>query len=285
MNRRDFLLASAVTTSASLFAGRVFADDPFEQEVASSVAKLSDAERYAASGIEEARALEEDGFGFAATSNARRSKTPISDRAKKLIIYFEVSSPARYAAEYEGFILPAAESGVTMGIGFDLGYITPERATEELTNYLPAKDIQNAIRACGAKGADAARIIKTLDPIKFPYKDAERHFYEQILPRYAGATEDALLNTKDLSQDSFGALVSLTYNRGPSYTIPAARDTGRYTEMRNIAAHMKKGDFHLIPDEILSMRRIWRGMRNVAGVIRRRELEAELFKAGLQTKQ
>src|SRR6266508_407829 len=52
------------------------------------------------------------------------SATPISPRAFDLIIEFEVSSKQIYEQRYRSTIWPQAESGVTIGIGYDVGYAT-----------------------------------------------------------------------------------------------------------------------------------------------------------------
>src|ERR1043166_2267033 len=52
----------------------------------------------------------------------------------------------------------------------------------------------------------------------------------------------------------------------------------RFAEMRAIKAHMAARDFAAIPDEFLSMRRLW---PPGGGLWKRRGHEAELFRAGL----
>jgi GH24 family phage-related lysozyme (muramidase) len=80
-----------------------------------------------------------------------------------------------------------------------------------------------------------------------------------------------------LSADSLGALVSLVYNRGASFF-----DTGnRYREMYAIRQRMEAKEFAKIPAEFRAMKRLWSGKRNMAGLVRRRELEAVLFEAGV----
>jgi hypothetical protein len=94
-----------------------------------------------------------------------------------------------------------------------------------------------------------------------------------------------LSNTGELSADSLGALVSLIYNRGASFSISEANDpTGRFREMRNIKGHMANKAFDQIPGELLAMRRLWLGVPDMRGVVLRREAEAALFKQGLAGK-
>ena len=82
-------------------------------------------------------------------------------------------------------------------------------------------------------------------------------------------------NTDQLSRDSLGALVSLTYNRGGGgYTLPS----DRFREMRAIRADMAARAFTQIPGEIRSMKRLWPDLR---GLQVRRDREAALFQKGL----
>ena len=102
------------------------------------------------------------------------------------------------------------------------------------------------------------------------------------LLRYIGLAENALPNFAALPNDARGALVSLVYNRGASFSVPLSKDpTGRYQEMRNIRALMLRKEFHSIPDEIRKMIRIWQSEPDMKGVVKRRELEANLFEIGL----
>lgn len=86
--------------------------------------------------------------------------------------------------------------------------------------------------------------------------------------------ERALPNCNLIGPDCLGALVSLAYNRGPSFSLGGSR----YAEMRDIKAHMTSRDFRLIPDDFRHMKRIW---PNTPGLRDRREKEAVLFEQGL----
>ena len=66
-----------------------------------------------------------------------------------------------------------------------------------------------------------------------------------LLPEYAARTRSALPNTGPLAPESFGALVSLVYNRGASFA--AAGD--RYAEMRAIHDCMAMAVFGRIYDQ------------------------------------
>jgi GH24 family phage-related lysozyme (muramidase) len=97
--------------------------------------------------------------------------------------------------------------------------------------------------------------------------------------KYTTLTQNQLPNFAALSSDCRGALVSLVYNRGPSFDVPKESDaSGRYKEMRSIREHMIQKTYDLIPDEIRGMVRLW---PDTPGLIKRRQAEATLFQQGL----
>jgi hypothetical protein len=108
----------------------------------------------------------------------------------------------------------------------------------------------------------------------------------RTLPTFAWLTFNALPNCDALNGDCFGVLVSLTFNRGASYSKAqnAAKDAlDRYREMRAIKAAMIAKRFADIPAQIKAMTRIWVGTPVETGMRRRRADEAALFLDGLAT--
>lgn len=223
-------------------------------------------------------------FGRVLPMRPGPSKTKISDRAVSLIVTCEVTSQRKYEQSYQRPTWPGGSSGVTIGIGYDVGYVTVNWLSEDWQGYISGDAIDGLGKACGVTGRPAQQLNATLQNTVINWPIANRQFMEQVLPRYVGETEGALANTGMLSSDSLGALVSLVYNRGASFDIPPAKDpSGRYKEMRAIKAHMEAKALNLIPAEIRSMERLWKDDPSLAGLIERRELEATLFELGLQT--
>jgi len=84
--------------------------------------------------------------------------------------------------------------------------------------------------------------------------NAEKEFDVEI-QKYTTLTQTSLPNFSMLSEDCRGVLVSLVYNRGPSFDVPEASDgSGRYREMRNIKKHMTEKNFTLNSNEIKGCR-------------------------------
>lgn len=207
------------------------------------------------------------------------STRSISDEAVSLIVFFEVTSEAVYERKYRRPIWPRGASGVTIGVGYDVGYVTQDELWDDWRGAIPDPMIVSLERAIGVTGSAAEPLAEELQgTVDVPFTAADAVFRTKVLPRYVAVTERSLPGTAALSADSLGALVSLVYNRGPSFR----RAGDRYTEMRAVLAHMASGDLTRIPGEIRSMKRLW---PDLPGLRKRRDLEAELFERGLAQRE
>jgi GH24 family phage-related lysozyme (muramidase) len=202
---------------------------------------------------------------------------PISDRAIQLIIAFEITSEALYERLYQRPTWPQGKSGVTIGIGYDLGYVQAAQIGRDWTASLGAPAVGTLSRVCGLTGETAHQALQQVTGVTVPFSAASSVFQQTSVPRTTTETANALPGSDALSPDCMGALVSLVYNRGPSFSA----DGDRYTEMRAIKVDVSQKNFKDIPAQLRSMKRLWAGDPNAAGLVRRRELEALLFEQGL----
>lgn len=201
----------------------------------------------------------------------------ISDAAFDLIITEEVTNRAHYEAALRHTEWPGEDSGVTIGIGYDLGQTDRGMIENDWRGRVADAMLATMLSASGITGRPAAALAAQLKPsIDIPWEIALGVHRERVVPRWEAKVAAALPNTDRLSPDCFGALVSLTFNRGASF----AKDGERYREMRAIKEHMTRGAFERIPDEFRSMKRLWVG-QGVDGLLRRRDAEADLFTRGL----
>jgi GH24 family phage-related lysozyme (muramidase) len=203
------------------------------------------------------------------------SATPISQSAFNLIVFFEVTSQQTYTQKYRKPIWPKGASGVTIGIGYDVGYAGKTQLWTDWKGSIPDAMIQALEQALGVTGAAAQPLAIALGSlVDVPWDAAMSVHHKIVIPRWVALVERSLSNTRRISMDSLGALVSLTYNRGASYS----KDGDRYREMRAIRQHMAASAFARVPGEIRSMKRLW---PHVPGLEARREREARLFEDGL----
>jgi len=199
----------------------------------------------------------------------------ISQAAIDLIVMEEVSSKAYYEAHYQHPEWPGGMSGVTIGIGYDCGYSTRTVIQADWGDKLPTAMVEALEDVAGIHGSPAESHAHELrHTVRVPWNAAMAVFIQRDMPKWEEIVAKALPNTDKLSPDSFGALVSLAYNRGASFSNKGAR----YAEMRAIKDHMSDSQFDHIPDEIRHMKRLW---PNVSGLRARREHEANLFERGL----
>jgi hypothetical protein len=203
--------------------------------------------------------------------------TRSSQAAIDLIVAEEVSSQAVYEKKFQHPEWPGGMSGVTIGIGYDCGYSTPTVIQGDWDNKLSVAMVAALEAVAGIHGTPAASHAHELrNVVTVPWEAAMAVFIGRDIPKWEGIVIKALPNAIQLAPDSFGALVSLAYNRGPSFSNAG----DRYREMRAIKDHMAKEQFAEIPDEFRSMRRLW---PNMTGLRNRRDHEAALFEKGLKT--
>lgn len=207
--------------------------------------------------------------GFAASG--RR----ISDEAFDLIVECEVTSRQVYDKKYRAPEWPGLSSGITIGIGYDVGYATDAQLAADWGGVVDEAILKALRPALGVTGTRAHEMLPAVrQRVDIPWEAALQVHRTKVVPRWVATVERALPNTNRLPPDCLGALVSLTYNRGASF----AKSGDRYTEMRAIKDCMARGDFASIPGHIRAMSRLW---PNAAGLRRRREREAALFEKGI----
>lgn len=199
----------------------------------------------------------------------------ISDDAVLLIVTEEDSDEAYYNRHYTHFDWPTGASGPTIGIGYDCGYVTAQELRDDWAGIVSDDVIAKLLPAVGRKGS-AARdwVAAHRADVTIAWVPALAEFKQREVPKWIERVADELPNLDKLSGDSRGALVSLAYNRGASFDLPGVR----FSEMRAIRAHMAAREFDRIPDEFLSMQRLW---PQGGDLWHRRAHEAALFAKGL----
>lgn len=206
----------------------------------------------------------------APAAGANACAVPVADEAITLIVDFEVGGQARYVRLYQRPIWPGAASGVTVGIGYDLGH---QRASTILQDWHEHAERERLAGMAGIIG-EAARVARAgVADILVPWDHAIGVFRDASLIEYcrrarlafgAAAFDAAPAQVQ-------GALVSVVYNRGASMIGPAR------VEMRVIRdVCLPADDAECVATQIRAMTRLWRGSSIEAGMERRREAEATL---------
>ncbi|CAH2606127.1 conserved protein of unknown function (plasmid) [Rhodovastum atsumiense] len=198
-----------------------------------------------------------------------------SERAIQAIIGFEVTSPAYYQAHYQHPKWPGGASGVTVGIGYDLGTVFPAQFRADWSDVLPTATVDLLAKVVGKSGAAAQAALPSVAAAVVPLDAAMAVFRKRTVPEFTRQTLAAFPGCGALPADCFGVLVSLVYNRGTSMT------GDRRSEMRAIRSAIAAGRPQDVPAQVRAMKRLWPGA-NERGLRDRREAEAQLFEDGLR---
>jgi len=204
------------------------------------------------------------------------SKRKLNKSASDLIISCEISSPAAYESRYRRPIWPRGQSGVTLGVGYDLAFSNRNYIDRDWP-HLSKSDRELLAKVTVLRGEKAREALHIVAAVDVPWDQAQEQFFA-FLPYPTNDTEHAFPNCDKLPDDSFGALVSLIYNRGPSID----RNSQNRSEMYDIRELMRSKQFGKIPERITHMKRLWT-TPDSRGVAIRRDAEAALFARGIQS--
>ena len=195
----------------------------------------------------------------------------ISKKAIDLIIQHEVGGRAVYEKRYQKPIWAGGDSGLTIGLGYDIGYVKEAQLFSDWQglnlNFLNALK-----RFCGVKG----EVVKTMMRgevlnVIIPYNIAYEVFVKKSIPKYYAMTKKIYPQLDELNEDTRGALVSMVYNRG------AKIDGESRKEMKAIVDLVSKKDYEGIAEQIEQSKRLWEH-KNLDGLVLRREAEADLIR-------
>lgn len=199
---------------------------------------------------------------------------PIGLASIEEIIREEDSSEWYFIKHYQQPEWPGGASGVTIMLGYDLGYANPEKIHRDLGGKISADMLAACVACSGITGAAAhEQMLRVRSRINIPWLVSLDVFLHNDMPEWIATVRKYLPNTELLPPDCLGILVSLAYNRGAG-GFNAAGDRSR--EMRAIKADMAAKNFADIPNQFRSMARLWTG-----GVHDRRFREAAIFQAAL----
>ena len=131
-----------------------------------------------------------------------------SPKALKLILDFEgLNQPGKW---------PGGASGVTIGIGYDLGYVTVDQYESDWGERL-GTDVRGRLKdAVGLRAVRAKNRAPDLADIRVRRAPSEEVFTQRTIPLYTVRASQAFPGFEALPADVQGALVSLVYNRGAS---------------------------------------------------------------------
>lgn len=188
----------------------------------------------------------------------------------------EVSSPAEYRRRYERPVWPTANSGITIGIGYDLRFADRDKLETDWSGALPPEVLARLTPTCGTRGS--AELLARVADIEIPLHKAVRTFLKRMLPEHVARTRAAYPVLDALPPARRTALISLVFNRG------GALEGDRRREMKRIRQLLDAGDPEPVAEQLEAMTRIWDPVKE-RGVIERRRREATLWRSGFAALQ
>ncbi len=202
---------------------------------------------------------------------------PLTSAGATFIAREEVSSAAAYRALYSHPVLPPNESGITIGIGYDLRFADRSTLVEDWVGVLAADVLERLDPVLGCRGT--AEGLARVSDVEIPLASAFAVFVGRTLPATLHRTRAAYPSMDALPPARRTALVSLVYNRGPSLVDEPGSDRRR--EMRRIRELLEAGRLDEVAEQLEGMARLW----PESGLVERRYREAILWRSGFEALQ
>ena len=206
----------------------------------------------------------------------------LSKKSLDLILEFEVGGGENY---YNKFLKnpswPGEQSGVTVGVGYDLGYVNKTEFTNDWKE-LPQKDFDRLYKVVGIKGISAKDLIRGLKDISIPWDLALKVFNNKTVTKFYNLTRQTFPNFDNLPEDAKGGLVSLVFNRGNSLEGDRRREMKLIRDGMKLVSIYDQKALSFIANQIRKMKRIWIGGSIEKGMSRRRDAEAKIIEDSLK---
>lgn len=200
----------------------------------------------------------------------------LSPEGLKLLLDYEVGGGESYFRKFLSRpTWPGEQSGVTIGVGFDLGYNTEAQYSEAWGPVLADTSFDLLRGALGIRGDSARLWLHSRDAVRtieLTWKQALDVFTRITVPRFYMQTMRIYPQAENLPPPARDALISLVFNRG------AALAGDRRAEMLGIQNALRDGRLYDVPDLLRSMKRLW---PNTTGLQKRRDAEALLFESAV----
>jgi len=172
---------------------------------------------------------------------------------------------------------PGGSSGVTLGVGWDVGYHTPDAIADTWKDLGPDR-VAQLQRAAGKKGRAAATVVSALRSLTVPRdvsiailtRSLREEYYPLIIRLFPGV--------EHLPTEAQVVFLSVVFNRGPSMghdpDWKTAKDVDRRWEMRRMRNDVQRRDLFAIYVHLGTMKRLWEQSGPRGLPIRRRDEQA-----------
>lgn len=167
-----------------------------------------------------------------------------------LIINQEVSSREHYYATLTQPIWPGGMSGITIGLGYDVGTVSVLQLQKDWASILQPSEIIRLSKYCGKMGAVCKSYLPI--PVTVTWDQAKKVFFKTSLVNHARMAANVYPGLENLHPYEQTAIVGIVYCRGNSIA-----PTDRRKEMRALVAAIQADDDTLMASLVISMERLW----------------------------
>jgi hypothetical protein len=188
----------------------------------------------------------------------------------------EVSSPGEYRRRYRRPVWPTNNSGITIGIGYDLQFVNEAKLKADWGAVLSPDAVVRLGMVVGVRGS--SQRLESLADVDIPLPAAVSVFLRRMMPEHIGRCRTIYPTLETLPPARRTALISLVFNRGD------ALEGDRRREMKRIRDLLAGGELDGVAEELEAMTRIWDPVKE-HGVIERRRREATLWRLGFAALQ
>ena len=195
----------------------------------------------------------------------------VSRSGLDLLVGFEVSSKAYYEKFLRRPVWPGGESGVTIGIGYDIGVTGRKQIEADWRGWLADTAVDRLLTAQGITGATARQLARALSDVDVPLDVAQAVFYRSTAPLFAQRTLDTYAGVDALPADAQAMVLSLIYNRGMSLGGSRRRHMAALKPL--IAGGSR--NLELIAEQFDLMTELW---PDLPGLRKRRRKEAQVIR-------
>lgn len=181
------------------------------------------------------------------------SPTLLTDEGLQLLIDLEVAGERAYTRLYQAPIWPGGASGVTIGIGYDIGHQSAEIVRLDWAQHA---QVERLSAASGITGGAARALVPSLADVITPFPLARSVFVASSVPKYHSITRRAFGGHAFDGLPPFvrDSLVMLVYWRGGSMAGSTR------IEMRDIRDRcVPVADSGCIAGAFRMMKRVWKG--------------------------
>jgi len=205
----------------------------------------------------------------------------LNDKSLKLIFDFEVGGGENYYNKFlKNPVWPGEQSGVTIGVGYDVGYVNKTEFSNDWKD-LSKEVFDRLYKVVGVKGYQAKELARRLKDITIPWELSVKVFMNKTVKKFYDLTQKTFPNFDKLPEDAKGGLVSLVFNRGAALEGDRRREMKAIRDIMARTVNFDEKALSQISDQIRKMKRIWIGGSIEKGMSRRRDAEAKIIEEAL----